>query len=142
MHPVNYGYARAFMPPNAEDAPTQEEDIELTRSYTESDSEDQAEDDIAPQQLARAIMTWDPALLSSLCAAGMMQPHASAFAGFLNRLNLTTGLQTPLRGEVLEWLRQLSTDRDKLPTVFRIAAAARGEEQALATYRAMRTASQ
>jgi hypothetical protein len=144
VNAINYGIPRVLNLQGREDEPLDEEGHESTEPYRDSDSDSEVESlsHLVPKQLACALMAWDPKLVSSLCVAGMMHPHAAAFAAFLNKLHLAVTPDLGLRGEILGWLDRLGSNETQRQRAFQIAAEAGTGTPALAIYQAMRAASE
>ena len=119
---------------------TADEDLDATISF--SDSEDEQPDPPALQQLARALLAWEPRLVAAYAHLNHAPAEIAPFAVFLLRLDKEVDGRTALRGEIIGWLQALADDAAARSRAFRIAAAVNSAVSALATYQAIRTASQ
>jgi hypothetical protein len=119
---------------------TADEDLDATISF--SDSEDEQPDPPALQQLARALLAWEPTLVAAYAPLDHASAELAPFAVFLVRLDKEVDGRTAMRGEIIGWLQALGRDAAARSRAFRIAAAVNSAVSALATYQAIRTASQ
>lgn len=126
--------------PDARAASDSDEDLDATISFSGSD--DEMPDPPALQQLARAILAWEPALVPAYARLDHVPAELAPFAAFLGRLETELHGQAVTRGEFVGWLKALSTDEAARSRAFRIVSAANGADTALATYQAIRKASQ
>lgn len=131
MRPLSASSFRAAVPTGSED------DLDATVSYTSSD--DDGSDPPVLQQLAVALLAWQPALVAAYARLDQAAPELAPFAAFLARLDREVGRQTGLRGEVIGWLQALAADDVARRRALAIVAGADGTGAALATYRAIRT---
>jgi hypothetical protein len=123
--------------------PAEESDDELARteSFSDSDDRDGLSDPPEVQQLARALLAWDPVVVTAYSRLRHIDGQPAAFAAFLVRLN-TEVSQPSLRGEIIGWLRTLAHDDDKRTKAFQIAVADKGARTAFDLYEVMRRAAQ
>jgi hypothetical protein len=119
---------------------TADEDLDATISF--SDSEDEQPDPPALQQLARALLAWEPGLVAAYACLGNAAAELAPFAVLLLRLDKEVDGRTAMRGEIIGWLQALADDAAARSRAFRIAAAVNSAVSALATYQAIRRASQ
>lgn len=113
-----------------------DDDTEETVSF--SDSSDEQPDPPVLQQLAKALLAWEPTLVTAYARLDQSLAAMAPFAAFLARLDEDVEKRTPLRDEIVAWLRTLVTDDTARDRAFHIAAAADDATTALASYRAMR----
>ena len=138
MHPLNHAAQRSLAP---ESRPAADSDGDLDATISFSDSEDGVPDPPELQLLARAILAWDPMMVTAYSRQDHVAGHSAAFADFLVKLNIE--VVTPaLRGEIIGWLRTIALRDDRRTRAFQIAATQRGLKPALEIYEAMRAASQ
>lgn len=140
MRSLNQGGQRPAAPRNntAADA---DDDLARTESFSDSDDGNGPFDPPEMQQLARALLGWDPAVVTAYSRLCHVDGQPAAFAAFLVRLN-TEVRQPSLRGEIIGWLRALAHDEAQRTKAFRIAAAGPGARAAFDLYEAMRKAAQ
>jgi hypothetical protein len=118
--------------------PVSDEDLDATVSF--SGSEDEQPDPPGLQQLARALLSWQPALVSLYARLDHAPDDLVPFAAFLGRLEREVAGQAATRGEIIGWLQGLAADDAARNRAFRMASAARGAGMALTLYQAMRRA--
>lgn len=131
MRPLSASLSRAAVPTGSE------EDLEATVSYTSSD--EGGSDPPVLQQLAVALLAWQPALVATYARLDQAAPELAPFAAFLARLDREVGRQTGLRGEVIGWLQALAGDDGARRRALAMVASAGNTGTALATYQAIRT---
>lgn len=117
-----------------------EEDLDATVSF--SSSEDEQPDPPALQQLARALLSWQPALVAHYARLDYAPGELAPFSAFLGRLEREVAGQAATRGEIIGWLQGLAEDGPARSRAFRIASGAPDAGSALALYQAMRKASE
>jgi hypothetical protein len=125
--------------PNGRAAADSDEDLETTVSFSGSD--DDLPDPPALQQLARAVLAWEPALVASYARLDHAAEELASFAAFLGRLKGEVAGQAASRGEIVGWLQTLAADDAVRSRAFRMASAADAASTAMATYQAIRRAS-
>ena len=113
-----------------------DDDTEETVSF--SDSSDEQADPPVLQQLAKALLAWEPMLVAPYARLDQTLAKLPQFAAFLARLDKEVEKRTALRTEIVAWLRTLVTDDPARDRAFHIAAAADDAATALASYQAMR----
>ena len=128
------------VPIRTADPATADNDLDKTVSF--SDSEDEQPDPPALQQLARALLAWEPTLVALYAGIDPSAAELPSFAAFLLRLDKEVDGRTAMRGEIIGWLQALARDGAARSRAFRIAAAVNSVVSALASYHSMRTASQ
>lgn len=114
------------------------EDLDATISF--SGSED---DDDAPvlQQLAQALLAWEPSLVPTYARLDYVLEEMAPFAAFLVELRQEVKYRPALRGEITGWLQELGADVPGRRRAFQMVLASDGAGAALDTYRAIRAAS-
>jgi hypothetical protein len=117
-----------------------EEDLDATVSF--SSSEDEQPDPPALQQLARALLSWQPALVALYARLDHAPGDLAPFSAFLGRLEREVAGQAAMRGEIIGWLQGLAADKPARIRVLRMASGAPGASTALALYQTMRRASE
>ena len=122
------------------DPATADDDLDETISF--SDGEDEQSDPPALQQLARALLAWEPTLVAPYAGIDPSDAQLASFAAFLLRLDKEVDGRTAMRGEIIGWLQALPGNAAALSRAFSVAAAVNGAVSALATYHSMRTAIQ
>lgn len=140
MRSLNQFGSRSLAPLN-DPAADAEDDLARTQSYSDSDDGDGLLDQPEVQQLARALLAWDPVVAAAYSRLSHIDGQPAAFAAFLRELN-TDVSQPSLRGEIIGWLRTLAHDKDKRTKAFQIAYAGKGVMAAFDMYEAMRKAAQ
>jgi hypothetical protein len=143
MHPVSFNAASPAgrgASPDSRASADSDEDLAATVSFSGSD--DDMPDPPALQQLAQALLAWEPALVAPYARLDHAAEDISPFASFLVRLKGEVAGQAALHGEIVGWLQALPTDDAARRRAFRMAAGADAAGTALQTYRAIRTASQ
>lgn len=130
MRPLSNSSRPASMPAAIDD------DTDETVSF--SDSGEELPDPPVLQQLARAILVWEPMLVAAYARLDQTLAELAPFAAFLARLDKEVEKRTALRHEIVGWLRTVLTDEASRNRAFHIAAAADDTATALASYRAMR----
>lgn len=143
MRPVSFNAASVAnrgASPDGRASADSDEDLAATVSFSESD--DDMPDAPALQQLAQALLAWEPALVAPYARLDHAAEDIAPFAGFLARLKSEVAGQAALRGEIVGWLQALPADDAARRRAFRMAAGADAAGTALQTYRAIRTASQ
>jgi hypothetical protein len=113
-----------------------DEDLDATVSF--SSSEDEQPDPPALQLLARALLSWQPALVAHYARLGHAPGDLAPFSAFLGRLEREVAGQAAMRGEIIGWLQGLAADEPARTRVFRMASGTPGAGSALALYQAMR----
>ena len=123
--------------------PAADSDDELARTESFSDSDDGNGPPDPPeiQQLARALLAWDPVVVTAFSRQSHIDGQPAAFAAFLSKLNEEVS-QPSLRGEIIGWLRTLARDEDLRTKAFQAALAGKGAWSAFDMYEAMRRAAQ
>nr|WP_314630587.1 hypothetical protein [uncultured Noviherbaspirillum sp.] len=116
-----------------------DEDLDATVSF--SGSEDEEPDPPALQQLARALLSWQPALVAQYARLDHALGDLAPFSAFLVQLEREVAGQAATRGEIIGWLQGLAADETARSRAFRMAAGAPGGGPAHALYQAMRRAS-
>jgi hypothetical protein len=116
------------------------DDLDATISF--SGSEDEQPDPPALQQLARALLAWEPTLVAAYARLDQTPAELVPFAAFLVQLDREVDGRTAERGEIVGWLQALAADDAARSRAFRIASGLNGADSALASYQAIRTASQ
>jgi hypothetical protein len=134
MRPFSAAPARSACPASPGD------DLDATVSF--SGSEDEQPDPPGLQQLARALLAWEPTLVTAYARLGHSQVELAPFAAFLVQLDREVDGRTAARGEIVGWLQTLATDDAARSRAFRIASGLNGAVTALASYQAIRMASQ
>jgi len=126
--------------PDARAVTDSDEDLDATISFSGSD--DDMPDPPALQQLAQALLAWEPALVATYARLDHAPGELAPFAAFLDRLKREVAGQAASRGEIIGWLQTLATDDGARSRAFRIVSAAAAASTALQTYQTIRTASQ
>ena len=116
------------------------DDLDATISF--SGSEDEQPDPPALQQLARALLAWEPTLVAAYARLDHTPVELVPFAAFLVQLDREVDGRTAARGEIVGWLQALAADDAARSRAFRIASGLDCAITALAGYQAIRTASQ
>ena len=124
--------------PNGRAAADSDEDLETTVSFSGSD--DDLPDPPALQQLAQAVLAWEPALVASYARLDHAAEELAPFAAFLVRLRKEVAGKAASRGEIVGWLQTLATDGAARSRAFRMASTANADGTAMATYEAIRMA--
>jgi hypothetical protein len=132
MRPLSPSSARLPAPAGADD------DTDKTVSWSD-DSDEQADPPVL-QQLAAALIAWEPTLIVAYARLDQASAQLAPFAAFLTQLDKEVGKKTALRGEIVGWLQALVTDDAARSRAFELVAAADGAATALASYRATRAA--
>jgi hypothetical protein len=115
-----------------------DDDTDDTVSY--SDSGDEQADPPVLQQLARAVISWEPGLAAAYARLDQSAAELAPFAAFLARLDREVGKKTALRGEIVGWLQSLVADDAARSRAFALVAGADDAATALACYQAIRAA--
>ena len=129
MRPLSPSSGRLPAPAGADD------DTDETVSW--SDSSDEQTDPPVLQQLAAALIAWEPTLIAAYARLDQASAQLAPFAAFLVRLDKEVGKKTALRGEIVGWLQALVTDDAARSRAFQLVAAADDGATALASYRAI-----
>ena len=143
MRPVSFNAASPASrgtSPDARASSGSDEDLAATVSF--SDSDDDMPDPPALQQLAQALLAWEPALVAPYARLDHAAEDIAPFAAFLVRLRGEVAGQAALRGEIVGWLQALAADEPARRRAFGMATGADAAGTALQTYRAIRTAGQ
>lgn len=127
--------------PNNNPAADADDELARTESFSDSDDGDGLSDPPEVQQLARALLAWDPVVVTAYSRLRHIDGQPAAFAAFLVRLN-TEVRQPSLRGEIIGWLRTLAHDDEKRTRAFQVAVAEQGARTAFDLYDEMRKAAQ
>jgi hypothetical protein len=133
MRPFSAAPFRAASPAASGD------DLDATISFSGSD--DEQPDPPGLQQLACALLAWEPTLVAAYARLDHSPAELLPFAAFLAQLDREVGGRTAARGEIIGWLQALATDDAARSRAFRIASGLNGAVTALAGYQAIRTAS-
>jgi hypothetical protein len=143
MRPVSFNAASPAgrgASPDGRASADSDEDLAATVSFTSSD--DDMPDPPALQQLAQALLAWEPTLVVPYARLDHAPEELVPFAAFLASLKGEVAGQAALRGEIVGWLQALAADDAARRRAFRMVAGADAAGTALQTYRAIRTASQ
>lgn len=139
MRPLNHPGLRSGAPLNNAVANS---DDELARTESFGDSDDDGPfDPPEVQQLARALLAWDPAVVTAFSRLSHIDGQPAAFAAFLSKLNEEV-TQPSLRGEIIGWLRTLAHDDNRRTKAFQAALAGKDALSAFDLYETMRRAAQ
>ncbi len=140
MRSLSHTGPRSALPMNGAAADSDDE-LARTESFSDSDDDDRRQDPPEAQQLARALLAWDPVVVTAFSRLSHIDGQPAAFAAFLARLNKEIS-QPSLRGEIIGWLRTLAHDEDLRTKAFQAALAGEGARSAFDMYEAMRRAPQ
>ena len=140
MRPVNQPGSRSGAPLNNAVADSDDE-LARTESFGDSDDDDGPFDPPEVQQLARALLAWDPAVVTAFSRLSHIDGQPAAFAAFLSKLNEEV-TQPSLRGEIIGWLRALAHDDNLRTKAFQAALAGKDALSAFEMYEAMRRAAE
>ena len=139
MRPLNQPGLRSGAPLNNAVA---DSDDELARTESFGDSDDDGPfDPPEVQQLARALLAWDPTVVTAFSRLSHIDGQPAAFAAFLSKLNEEV-TQPSLRGEIIGWLRALAHDDNLRTKAFQAALAGKDALSAFDMYESMRRAAQ
>ena len=133
MRPFSSSVLRLATPTGASD-----EDLDATVTF--SGSEDDQPDPPGLQQLARALLSWEPALVARYMRLDHEPQGLGPFSAFLGQLDREVAGQAATRGEIIGWLNRLAVDEAARSRAFRMVAGAGSAGAALALYQALRKA--
>jgi hypothetical protein len=134
MRPLSPSSGRLLTPAGADD------DTDETVSW--SDSSDEQADPPVLQQLAAALIAWEPTLIAAYARLDQASAQLAPFAAFLARLDKEVGKKTAIRGEIVGWLQRLVTDDAARSRAFQLVGTAEDAATALAIYQSIRAAGQ